>query len=65
MENVFNFISRFYNIKYGELSHMCLILTNQEKTCTFMKTKSGAFNFATRQKELTLLHFKFHEKKQQ
>lgn len=29
-----------------------------------MKTKSGAFNFVARQKELTLLHFKFHEEKQ-
>ncbi len=64
MENAFNFVSRFYNIKYGESSHMCLLLTNQEKTCKFMKTTSNAFNFAARQEELTLLHFKFHEEKQ-
>jgi hypothetical protein len=43
---------------------MCLILTNQEKMCTFMKKKSNAFGFATTQEESALLHFKFHEEKQ-
>lgn len=63
MDNELNFVNRFCNIEYGESSHILLILTNQEKTCTFMKTRSNAFNFANTQKELAFLHFKFHEEK--
>lgn len=29
-----------------------------------MNSRNSAFNFATRQEELTLLPFKFHEEKQ-